>query len=202
MSPTQSTLGMHNVLIKITEIEKIFQTNNNINSYRQEKIIPVVIGPEGKFYILDGHHSSRALLESSLENSEKFLIAKVEQNFLEMDKQKFWDEMLKRNWVNLYHLGERLERPADLPDNIDDLEDDFYRSLASVVRKNNGFRKIEVPFQEFYWARYFRSQNVPLPYYRINNFFEYENAINSVLSQALLLAHDRKAQNLPGYIPL
>jgi len=81
--------------------------------------------------------------------------------------------------------------PVLLPEKIKMLQDDPYRSLAWLVRKNGGYKKTAIPFAEFKWARYFRKKI---------KLSGKKHAIKDALPLALELARDPEAENLPGYI--
>ncbi len=96
--------------------------------------------------------------------------------------------------AGLMHLYDEKGQPAtiaDLPEKLTDMKDDPYRSLAWFVREAKGYDKIETLYVEFAWANYFR-----------------KSASASTLStttsrkpseEALILAKDPAAENLPGY---
>jgi hypothetical protein len=43
-----------------------------------------------------------------------------------------------------------------MPRRLTELEDDPYRSLAGLVRREGGYAKDQAPFVEFLWADFFR----------------------------------------------
>jgi hypothetical protein len=87
--------------------------------------------------------------------------------------------------------GRALKGPSELPKRILDLRDDPYRSLAWLVREQNGFKQVSVPYMEFLWGNFFRSR------IRIEGGAEgYARA----LSAAMRICHSPEAKDLPGYI--
>jgi hypothetical protein len=115
-------------------------------------LFPAVRGPGGNYYIVDHHHLGRALLDGGVDHS--YVVLLKDFGVLEIDE--FWVVMDHHQWVHPYdELGHR--RPiTDLPEKLQQLVDDPYRSLAGEVRHSGGFPKDATPFAEFLWADFFR----------------------------------------------
>ena len=79
-----------------------------------------------------------------------------------------------------------------MPDDLADLADDPYRSLAGFVRFKGGFIKTATPYMEFQWADYFR------PLIRRKQMAE---NFDKAVKRAAVLAHAAGAAGLPGYVP-
>ncbi len=94
------------------------------------------------------------------------------------------------HWAHPYDSqGQRLDFAA-IPNGVEKLRDDPYRSLAAEVRRHGGFSKDLTPFAEFLWADFFRRR---IPLGRMKPPFR------KVLLSALDLAHSPSAQHLPGW---
>tara|TARA_Y100000385_G_scaffold268166_1_gene304945 strand:+ start:138 stop:449 length:312 start_codon:yes stop_codon:yes gene_type:complete len=101
--------------------------------------------------------------------------------------------MTAHNFAWLRDENHNLRDFEDLPKHINNLGDDPYRSLAWLVRKNGGFIKVGVNFQEFYWGMFFKLQGIKIK-------SSSEPDVKAVLKQALKLAHSKEASHLPGFI--
>jgi hypothetical protein len=78
-------------------------------------------------------------------------------DFSALSTNRFWDALDVRAWCHPYDAAGRRRPFSEIPDSIDGLVDDPYRSLASALRRRGGFSKTPAPFSEFAWADYLRS---------------------------------------------
>jgi hypothetical protein len=196
-------------------------SESEILTKKWEKRPPIVIGPRG-FQLIDNHHHARSLFDSQLANSEKWLYVRVHRNWHTMALDKFDYAMVTENFIWPYdQRGVGPVDPSLFPRSVGDLLDDPFRSLAYLVRLNNGFRVLHLPFQEFYWANYFRThlesdllaaRNIDAQDARWCDLRPYstvclpmsvqKSTLYALLDRALELAHSPEAAELPGYIPL
>lgn len=189
LHPTQFTIGMILVREKQEQIAPLKNNQLELNKYLKKKAPPVVIGPQGQFYILDHHHLTRALYEENIETTYAAII----ENFEEMPQEEFQKEMASNGWF--FPFDENGKGPlswAELPLQVDQLKNDPYRSLSGKVRDRGGYEKTEIFYTEAIWANFFRSR-IKLG----NSPEDFEKAI----LQAIPLAHSNEAEGLPGYIP-
>lgn len=150
-------------------------------------VFPAVTGPNGGHYLLDGHHTALALLKDGL---EEVRIALVEElAFLPADD--FWAYLDHRAWMHCYDAEGRRRNFDAMPERLDELEDDPYRSLASAVLNAGGFSKPDEPFYEFLWAHHFRLR---YPRERLEG-----NAFEPAAAEATELARSRDCRHLPGW---
>jgi hypothetical protein len=77
-----------------------------------------------------------------------------------------------------------------MPETIDDLEDDPFRSLAGALKRAGGFAKDKAPFSEFKWADFLRR--------RIARELV-ERDFGRALAKAMQLAQTTEAAVLPGW---
>src|SRR4051812_4342433 len=63
--------------------------------------IVILIGPNG-YYLLDGHHLSRSLLEANIWNDVKDLYCEVVENWSNLSEEDFLYKMVSSNYVWLY----------------------------------------------------------------------------------------------------
>jgi hypothetical protein len=157
---TQPTVGMAAVWERVPKLEKAFQAGK-LAQYRQKRTAPVILGPEGQFFITDRHHLSLAMHLSRIPEQEKFLVAQIVADLSHLSVDDFWQTMQERQWVLLKKLGKPIVA-QELPRQISDLEDDPYRSLARYAAQANYFHKTEQSFLEFNYADQYR-QSLKIP---------------------------------------
>jgi len=113
----------------------------------------VIRGPSGAFYLIDGHHRARALVEAG----ENLFRVQLIDDLSKMNLEGFWQHMIKRKLVWLYdEQGDGPKDPSNLPSTLQDLSDDPYRTLAEDAQDLGANKKLDIPFQEFYWANFYR----------------------------------------------
>jgi hypothetical protein len=185
LRPTQMTVGMREVK------EKRQRFRENKSKKKQEEMIgkhmiPVVMGPDKRYYVVDHHHLARALHDEGIPD----ILVTVIGDLTMVGKDAFWGVMDNKRWVYPYDAkGER--RPfKDLPKTIDDLKDDPFRSLAGELRRAGGFAKDTTPFSEFLWADFLR---------RHVSRKLVEGDFDHAMEEALELAKSQDAIYLPGW---
>lgn len=147
---------------------------------------PSILGPDGKYFIVDHHHFGLALLEEGV--TEVWLLVLKDLSWLE--PPVFWNVMDHHQWAHPYDdRGARCDFDA-VPAHLGFLRDDAYRSLAGAVRNGGGYAKDVTPFSEFLWADFFRGR---MPLERIEQDF------SKALSKGVRLARGRDARYLPGW---
>jgi len=184
LRPTQITIGMREVMAKRkrwreTPIKKG-------EKFLGRHMIPVVLGPKERRYIIDHHHLARALHDEGVKDVAVTVIANLSR--LELDA--FWTVMDNRSWMHPFDAkGER--RPyADIPKSVPDMVDDPFRSLAGELRRAGGFAKETTPFSEFLWADFLRR--------RIKRKLV-ERDFDRAVEKAMELAKSESADYLPGW---
>lgn len=185
--PTQFALGYRDVEKKRAKLRKIKDEPEKIDEYLKKKIIPAVIGPDFVYYIMDGHHTSRALAEESI----LVIYAQVLDDFSNMPMDDFLNRLKTENWLWLYdENGVGNQDPRSIPTRITDLKDDPYRALAEDAQEEGAFEEKPVYFQQFMWGNYFR----PLIDRELIGS-DYKKAIE----EAIKWAKHPNAAKLPGY---
>jgi hypothetical protein len=183
LRPTQMTVGMREVKDKRKRFrEKGKKQSDMIGKH----MIPVVRGPDKRYYVVDHHHLARALHDEGV----KDILVTVIGDLSMVGRDAFWGVMDNKRWVYPYDAkGER--RPfKDLPTSIRDLKDDPYRSLAGELRRDGGFAKDTTPFSEFLWADFLR-RHIPRKVV--------EEHFSKAMEKALELAKSHDAIYLPGW---
>jgi hypothetical protein len=185
LAPTQLTVGMIEVNDKKAALLALNAQDQS--AFMAAHPIPAITGPQGRLYITDHHHLARAALEAGVETG----ICVIEADLSSYDVAKFWDEMNDNLWVHpLDEHGVRHLYEA-LPDHLEALVDDIYRSLAGYVRDAGGYEKTPTAFAEFVWADYFR-RSLAVETVKAN--------FRAAVQAAIPLAKSRLAKGLPGYL--
>ncbi len=193
LAPTQFNIGHYAMLDKrakmIEKFEKELKDEGKLRKYLLKKVAPAYLAQNGRYYIVDRHHTSRALYEASLPINE-FPIDVI-KDLQHLTMREFFDYLDQINGLYLYENGQGPQDPFSLPQQIWELSDDPYRSLSWMVREEGGYDKVDVNFLEFLWANYFRT--------RINLKDGSEKELTKNLKRAIEMAHDSSASHLPGY---
>jgi hypothetical protein len=149
LRPTQMTVGMREVKAKRKHWRD--ESKKKGEDFLGKHMIPVILGPKHRHYIIDHHHLARALHDEGVKEVAVTDVA----NLSKLDQDSFWFVMENRDWTHTFVDGRR--RPySDLPKSVDKLIDDPFRSLAGELRRAGGFAKDTTPFSEFLWADFLR----------------------------------------------
>lgn len=184
LRPTQMTLGYREVAQKRQEWRR--HAGHDGAQYLGRHMVPVVLGPKGRAYLVDNHHLVRALHEEGVPH----VLTSIVSDLSRLGKGEFWSVMDSRHWMYPFDTRGRRQPHEDLPKTIADLVDDPYRSLAGSLRSAGGYAKDPTPYSEFMWANFLRL--------RIDAGLvddDYEKA----LGDALVLARSKEAGHLPGW---
>ena len=183
LRPTQMTVGMREVKAKRKRWRD--ESKKKGEEFLGKHLIPVILGPKHRHYIIDHHHLARALHDEGVEEVAVTDVA----NLSKLDQDSFWYVMENRDWTHPFVDGRR--RPySDLPKTVDKLVDDPFRSLAGELRRAGGFAKDTTPFSEFLWADFLRRR---MKRKAVEANFEH------ALEKALELAKSKDADYLPGW---
>jgi hypothetical protein len=184
LKPTQLTVGMREVK------EKRKRWREHKPKKRTELLgshmIPVVLGPGGRHYVIDHHHLSRALHDEGV----KDILVTVVADLSVVDPSLFWNVMEAHKWVYPYDAKGVRHDYRKLPKTVADMKDDPYRSLAGELRRAGGFAKDTTPFSEFLWADFLRTR---MPRKSIDADFA------KALERALAFGKSKDAIYLPGW---
>jgi hypothetical protein len=184
LHPTQITVGMREVNAKRKHWRR--EKKNKAGEFLGKHMIPVVLGPKGRYYVIDHHHLARALHEEGVGD----VLCTVVHNFGTLDRETFWFNLDNRGLMHPFDDAGRRRGYKDVPDSVAKLIDDPYRSLAGELRRAGGFAKDTTPFSEFLWADFFRD--------RIKRK-TVENDFAHAMEKALQLAKSEDANYLPGW---
>src|SRR6201988_4874303 len=149
-------------------------------------MIPVILGPKQRHYVIDHHHLSLALPEEGV----KDILVTVVANLSKLEKDAFWVVLDNLSWMHPFDDQGRRRDYADIPKAISDLVDDPFRSLAGELRRAGGYAKDTTPFSEFLWADFLR---------RRMKRKSVEADFAAAVEAALELAKSHAADYLPGW---
>ena len=184
LRPTQITVGFREIAEKRREWTAI--SDEHRPAYLARHMIPVLLGPKGRSYILDHHHLARALHDEGCETVEVSVVA----NLSMLDKEAFWVFADNRAWCHPYDAAGRRVGFEQIPKGVTGLVDDPFRSLAGALRRAGGYAKDTIPFAEFMWADALRRRMTSA---------EVEQSFSAALVQALAFAKSKDAKYLPGW---
>lgn len=184
LRPTQAGIGQLQVN---EEQQKLAQKSaKKLDKYVIKKEIPVVISPQGEYWLVDRHHLTRTLWQMGVKTTTVKVIAHLQ------DKATFWQQMEKNHWVWLKNEKGQPITPEQLPAHIGDLPDYPYRSLAGLLQDEGYFdKKKQVYFVEFAWASWLGNK---MGWQSVN-----AGNVKQRLEQAKVLACEPEAKDLPGY---
>jgi hypothetical protein len=184
LRPTQITVGMLEVKAKRERWRE--KHGKKAGEFLASHLIPVVLGPDERRYVTDHHHLARALHDEGV----KQVATAVVLDLRRLDPASFWFVLDNRGLMHPFDdRGERRDY-RDIPDSVDALVDDPYRSLAGELRRVGGYAKDTTPFSEFLWADFLRR--------RIERD-DIEKHFDRALDAALKLAKSGDADYLPGW---
>ncbi len=184
LRPTQITVGMREVNAKRKRWQEMKAKKGA--KFLGTHMIPVVLGPKDRHYVIDHHHLARALQEEGV----KEVMVTVVSNLSMLESDTFWFVLDNRNWMHPFNDEGRRCTYKEIPKSINNLIDDPFRSLAGELRQAGGFAKDTTPFSEFLWADFLRR--------RIKRKLV-ENDFDRAFETAMKLAKSQDAIYLPGW---
>jgi hypothetical protein len=184
LRPTQMSVGFREVTAKRQEWRD--RTEEKAGKYLGQHMVPTVLGPRGRHYLVDHHHLALALHQ---EKQEQVLVTVI-ADLSTLSKTSFWTYLDNRSWCHPYDAeGKRRDFDA-IPRSVSGLADDPYRSLAGELRRAGGFAKDTTPFSEFLWADFLRTRVKPKLI---------QDRFAAALEKAMSLGRSEDAGYLPGW---
>jgi len=184
LRPTQITVGMREVMAKRKRWRETgFKKGEK---FLGKHMIPVVLGPKNRHYVIDHHHLARALHDEGQKDVSVTVIA----NLSKLDPDAFWVVLDNRCLMHPFDAKGERRHYSDIPKSVADLVDDPFRSLAGELRRAGGFAKDTLPFSEFLWADFLRR--------RIKRKMV-ERDFDRAMEKAISLAKSPDADYLPGW---
>lgn len=185
LRPTQMTVGMR----EVKEKRKRWRAHKSKRKQAEllgKHMIPVVLGPDQRHYVVDHHHLARALHDEGV----KDVLVTVIADLTMVDMKAFWGVLDHRRWAYPYDAKGERRHFKDIPKSVTGLKDDPFRSLAGEIRRAGGYAKDTTPFSEFLWADLFR---------RRLSTKEVAADFAKALEKALAIAKSKDAIYLPGW---
>ncbi len=184
LRPTQITVGMREVLVKRKRWRETGTKKGE--QFLGRHMMPVILGPKDRHYVVDHHHLARALHDEGVKDVAVTVMADLSK----LDRDAFWTVMDNRNWMHPFDADGCRRHYRDIPKSVAALVDDPFRSLAGELRRAGGFAKNTTPFSEFLWADFLR---------RRMKRKTVEADFASAVAKALELAKSMDADYLPGW---
>ena len=184
LHPTQGGVGQ--IQVDETQATLAGMSAKQLDKLMKKKEIPVVIAPDGSYWLVDRHHLTKALWQQGVKDARVKVIGRLQ------DKANFWSQMQNNHWAWLKDEKGQPLTPEQLPTSIDKLPDYPYRTLAGLLQNAGYFRKDkQVYFVYFAWASWLGKQMQWMPVDSTN--------LAARLQQAKRLACGSDASDLPGY---
>jgi hypothetical protein len=184
LRPTQITVGLREVTVKRKRWREIGIRKGG--KFLGKHMIPVILGPKKRHYVIDHHHLALALHDEGV----KVVAVTVIANLSHLDPDEFWTVMDNYRWMYPFDAKGERRHYGDIPKRVMDLVDDPFRSLSGELRRAGGFAKDTTPFSEFLWADFLRRR---MKRKAVDRDFE------RAMEQALQLARSKEADYLPGW---
>jgi hypothetical protein len=184
LRPTQITVGFREVEIKRKQWRDA-DAEARVKLLRRH-VVPAVIGPKGRPFIVDHHHFTKALLDEKATEVAVYFVADLGN----LPSDEFWTFLDNSAWCHAYDGDGQRCSLSDIPKRLSDLTDDPFRSLVGELIRAGGCAKNHAPFSEFLWADYLRR--------RIKKSLV-EKDFATALTKALDLAKAPDAKSLPGW---
>ena len=149
--PTQMTVGYQ----EIEDRRRRWRLGSTtVESAARSLIVPVVLGPCARSYILDQHHELCALADEGVADVQ----VNVVEDLRRFEWVGFWRTLDRRGWCRPRDSEGQRQDYSYIPTTIDGLVDDPFRSLARALRQAGGYAKQQAPFSDFLWADFLRGQ--------------------------------------------
>ena len=161
---------------------------------RSSEMKTVVVGPEGRLYLTDGHHTVTTLWEQPEGGAKLLMWVKVTDNFSDSpDLASFWQRMHAARKVWLKDAQGQRITPEQLPEKLGlaSLADDPFRALVYFTREvaydkpRSG--EVAPEFLEFYWGSWLRGQ-LRLSEYDLRDKGDYRDAVAAAAKHMVALA--------------
>jgi hypothetical protein len=184
LRPTQITVGMREVAAKRKHWRDAGM--KKAGKFLGKHMIPVILGPKKRHYIIDHHHLALALHDEGVKRVAVTVVA----NLSALEPDAFWTVLDNRSWMHPFDAKGERRHYRDIPKRVTDMVDDPFRSLAGELRRAGGFAKDTTPFSEFLWADFLR---------RRMKHKTVERDFDRAVEKALQLARSMEAGYLPGW---
>ena len=188
LHPTQITIGLTALGERVKHLSHM--TKDELHTHIRDHHVPVVSWPEWRYYIIDHHHLCRALRDIAVEEAEFVIVDDLSSIVW---PSEFWSLMESKKFVHPFWPNGEKRDLIDIPQDIMNLKNDPYRSLATFLRERSVYSKDQTPYIEFQWADAFRWAIAA-------DLIESDHP--KAIEQAMLLinTYPDRYKSLPGYI--
>jgi len=191
MRPTQPEVGMAEVDEKIKEYQEL--SSKDLSKIKVKKISPVIIGPDGQFYLIDRHHTNLALWSAG----EKDVVVQIQENWSDVGEGKsleermklFWDQMENHDPKYCYlklQNGKTVDPLSpSFPKDLKQCGNNPDRALVGKLIDEGVLEKVDIPYSEFYISEILQREGITLPKGSISKdeWKEYEKKADKILQK-------------------
>ena len=155
----QSQVGMYSVLSKIFQKDLYYISSKKLEKQLTTKTFPVVISPEKKLHLTDGHHRVSGFYLVTSQQQE--VVVKILADYSNATKADFLDELIKNNYVYLDYMStenpdksKAVQEFAALPTNLMSLKEGTIRGIIGLWGNCNAENPEPVRpyFYQFKWG--------------------------------------------------
>ncbi len=144
LRPTQITVGMREVKAKRKHWREIAEKKKDKDAdFLGKHMIPVILGPKQRHYVIDHHHLALALHEEGVKEVAVTVIA----NLSMLEPDSFWFVMDNHNWMHPFDDAGRRRHYKDIPKSVTGLVDDPYPlaggRIAPCRRLRQGYDAVQ-----------------------------------------------------------
>ena len=111
LRPTQITVGMREVKAKRKHWRETAKEKNKDAEFLGKHMIPVILGPKRRHYVIDHHHLALALHEEGVKQVAVTVVA----NLSTLEPDSFWFVMDNHNWMHPFDDAGRRRHYKDIP---------------------------------------------------------------------------------------
>ena len=161
-----------------------------------------VVGPGGKIYLTDGHHTLTSFWEVPGGGPDAHIRVRVVANLKHLEPQAFWREMQANGWTWLRLADGEPAGSEHVPANLGlkNFANDRYRGVMFFLRDISYFQDDSIPpFQEFYWGYWLRKQTEPglrLENFDLHAVSSYQELLGNVGRAMIALPEDTEIEGL------
>jgi len=158
LHPTQMCVGLAEVRSRQVDFSQ--DSRERRLRYLRNKPIPLVCLDGREYWMVDRHHRLRGLIEiDPAAEAFGYLALRLEG----LDRRGVLEALHARGWLYLYDgRGLGPLSPLALPEHLNGLQDDPYRSLVWKLKKEGLIEPAPlIPFHEFRWAAWLRRRPLP-----------------------------------------
>jgi hypothetical protein len=158
LQPTQLCVGLAEVRSRQVDFSQ--ESGEERRRYLGGKPVPLVRNRRGRVWRGDRHHRLRALVEI---DPQAIAYGYVVLESEAVDRDGVLLELQERGWLYLYDgRGQGPLPPTALPERLNGLQDDPYRSLVWKLKKEGLIEAAPlIPFHEFRWGAWLRTRSLP-----------------------------------------